>query len=389
MGSALAPGRHVFLVRSSLQYLMATALAAELREHAQQACRMVFLPDMLDPSLFLSAAQRWAESPFDRVVVVEPRKRPGLDVPRRESGAIRRELQAAILDARPASMTVFNDCEEPGQVALIATARHFPQARRRCAEDGSLAYTNFVYRLHSMATQLRHKLRVGRQWHNVRVLGTHPLVQEFIAIHPSLLREELRNGHVLAFPAHALESPALHSLAALLCQATGFMPQAVAAGATVLTVSHSSYATRNPEYQSLMQACARRLDKLPGQFFVKYHPRESQADYLGLCEQGIAHEIARSLPIECLYLMLRDRPLNVVGGMSTTLLTAGLLMPQVRCAALVHATPSGDAWDPRLLDQLRITPLSDAAGIDTFFDAKEDPAGRNDRPHFAEHDVSG
>jgi hypothetical protein len=383
MGGEDASGRHVFLVRSSLQYLMATALAADLREHGPQACRMLFMPDMLEPALFLRATQGWAESPFDRVDFIEPRKRPGFEAPRRESGAIRRQLRTAILKARPVSMTVFNDCEEPGQVALIATARHFPQALRRCAEDGSLAYTNFVYRSHGLAMQLRQKLRMGRQWHDVRVLGTHPLVQEFIALHPSLVREELRHRPLLAFPSRSLESAALRSLAARLCEATGFMPQAVPAGATVLTVSHSSYAARNPEYPDLMRVCARKLVDGRGHVFVKYHPRESQADYLGLCAPGIAKEIARALPIECLYLMLRDRPLHVVGGMSTTLLTAGLLMPQVRCAALVHATATGDTWDQRLLEQLRITPLADAAGIDDHFDALQDPH----RNKLAEPDV--
>ena len=31
------------------------------------------------------------------------------------------------------------------------------------------------------ATQLRQTLRLGRGWHDVRVLGTHPLVQRFVA----------------------------------------------------------------------------------------------------------------------------------------------------------------------------------------------------------------
>jgi hypothetical protein len=53
--------------------------------------------------------------------------------------------------------------------------------------------------------------------------------------------------------------------------------------------------------------------------------------------------------------------------MSTTLLTAGLLMPQVRCIALVHASSAGDTWDQRLLDDLRITPLADVAAIDAHF----------------------
>jgi hypothetical protein len=78
------------------------------------------------------------------------------------------------------------------------------------------------------------------------------------------------------------------------------------------------------------------------------------------------------VPAECLYLLLRDRPLTVVAGMSTSLLTAALLMPRARCAALVHASAAGDAWDARLLDALRIVPLADAAALARFLD---EPAG--------------
>ena len=369
MNDAAGIGRHVFVVRSSLQYLLATALAADLRQRTPQPCRMLFVPEMLQPGLFLRATQGSVDSPFDRVVLIEPRRALGSPAPRRESAAVRRELAAALQAAAALSLTVFNDQEEVGQAALICTARRFPQAQRRCAEDGALAYTNFSYRAHSLATRLRQKLRVGREWHDVRVLGTHPLVQQFIAMHPSLLRPELQQRANQPFPVDALASAALRSLAAALCEASGFNPQDVPAGAAVLTVSHSSYAVRNPDYQALVRACADRLGRRPGRFFVKYHPRESEPDYLGLCANGSAQQIARSLPVECLYLMLRDRPLTVVGGMSTTLLTAGLLMPQVRCAALVHHSAAGDAWDDRLLAALRITPLADEAAIAAYFDA--------------------
>lgn len=361
MNGAGAHGTHVFLVRSSLQFLLATALASGLREPG----RMLFLPDLLDPQLFVRAAQGWAESPFDRIQLIAPRRRA-----QRNSAAVRRELQAALRDARPRSLTVFNDREEPGQAALIAVARRFPQAERRCAEDGSLAYTNFTYRAHGAATRLRQRLRLGRGWSDVRVLGTHPLVQRFVALHPALLRPELRGRALQALPAGALEAPALRSLARRLCDAVGFAPGEVPAGAVLLTLGHSSYAERNPDYRALVQACAAAVGQWPGRLFVKYHPRESQDDYLGLCAGGAARQIPRTLPVESLYLMLRDRPITVVGGMSTTLLTAGLLMPQVRCAALLHASAAGDAWDRRLLDALRITPLADAAAIGAYFEAK-------------------
>ena len=85
----------------------------------------------------------------------------------------------------------------------------------------------------------------------------------------------------------------------------------------MLTLSHSSYAQRNPEYGQMVAACAQRLAGRPGRLFVKYHPRESHPDYLDLCAAGRAEQIARSVPAECLYLTLRDRPLTIVGGMST------------------------------------------------------------------------
>lgn len=369
MTVAATAGTHVFLVRSSLQFLLATALTADLRVQDAAPCRMLFLPDMLDPGLFTRALQGWTDSPFDRVVVMAPRRLPGTAAPRRKSSSVRRDLVAELAEARPRSLTVFNDREDAGQAVLIAAARHFPQALRRCAEDGSLAYTAFNYRAHGTTTRWRQRLRLGRQWHDVQVLGTHPLVQRFLALRPSLLRPELRERVVEPISAEALASPPLGTLAAAMCQAAGFEAQSVPAGAAVLTLSHSSYAARNPDYLALVQACARQLAQRPEGFFVKYHPREAQEDYLGLCCGQGARQIPRALPVECMYLMLRDRPLTVVAGMSSSLLTAGLLAPRLRCAALVHASAAGDGWAPQLLDELRIVPLVDAVAIEAYFAA--------------------
>lgn len=356
------PGSHVFLVRSSLQFLLASALAADRQGRTGEPCRMVFVPDVLDPGLFERAAGGWAESPFDRVDVVEARRARGTGQGR-SSAALRRELRAAVAAAAPRSVWVFNDREEAGQTVLAETARRFPHAERLCVEDGSIAYTGFTYRAHRLATRWRQRLRVGRGWHDVRVLGTHPLVQRFVAIHPALLRPELRSRAVDPFPVEALELPALRSLARAICARAGFDPAAVPAGAVLLAANHSSYAERNPDYRALVRACLAGLAAGGRRSFVKYHPREAAPDPFGVLASGVAAEVPRTLPAECLYLGLRDRPLVVVAGMSTSLLTAALLMPQARCAALVHGSAAGDAWDARLLDALHITPLAAASEV--------------------------
>jgi hypothetical protein len=364
----LAPApaaRHVILVRSSLQFLLATALAADRLERSTQRSTMLFLPDVLDTRLFDRAVAAWDESPFDRVASLTPRRRPG-SAERRASAVVRRELRSALAATDPLSVAVFNDRDEAAQTLLIEAAQRFPHAERLCVEDGALAYTGFTYRAHGLATRLRQRLRIGRSWTDVRVLGTHPLVQHYVAIYPELLRPELQQRRLRTFPATALSSSPLRSLAAAIAELTGFDAAAVPPGSVLLGLSHSSYAERNPDYGRLVKACAAQLRRGAARWFVKYHPRETAADPLGLLDAPNAIEVPRTLPVECLYLLLRDRPLTVVSGMSTSLLTAGLLMPQVRCVALLHASGAGDAWDRRLLDALRIVPLADARSLAAF-----------------------
>jgi hypothetical protein len=260
-------------------------------------------------------------------------------------------------------VTVFNDRQDAGQTLLIESAKRFPAARRECTEDGAHSYTTFTYRQHGAVTRLRQRWRLGRGWADVRVLGTHPLVQQFNASHPALLRRELRNDKARPFPLHRLGAEAIRRLAACFCECVGFDPQRIPAGAAILTLNHSAYARRNPDYVALVRACVAQLraDAMP--YFFKYHPREAAADSLDLRAQGAAGEIARTLPVECLYLRMREQPLLVIGGMSTSLLTAGLLMPHARIAALMHTSGVGDAWDARLLEALQIEPLADATSL--------------------------
>ena len=234
---------HVFLVRSSLHFLLATALANRMRSTG--ICRMLFLPDVLSPELFSLAAQSWPESPFDRLEFLEPRRRLGQMRYERSSGDIRRDIERSLLNLRPDSVTVFNDREECGQMALIAARRHFPKALRQCVEDGAHSYTAYVYRSHGPLTRLRKRLRLGHHWSDVRVLGTHPLVQKFLAIHPELLRPELRSRRVESFPTEELSSISLRSFASRMCEFAGFQPQSIPAGSVLLTLSHVSYAHRN------------------------------------------------------------------------------------------------------------------------------------------------
>jgi hypothetical protein len=280
----------------------------------------------------------------------------------------RRQFKRAVFDAIDAapcrSVIVFNDQKDFGQTALIEVAARFPNALRQCADDGSLSYSGFAFPPHSLPTRLRHRLRHGPGWAAVRVLGTHPLVQQFIALYPELLRHELRDERVRPFPVQHLGRHAIRQFTAAFCNQAGYRIPDDCQGALLLAISHSSVASRNPDYVQAMQACIADQVRRNRPFLFKYHPREAEPDYLQILRQApCGSEVPRALPIECLYILASDRPLKVLAGASSTLLTASLLMPHARRACIVHRSAHGDGWDAALLDALKITPVTGAAAF--------------------------
>lgn len=358
-----AQARPLYLVRSSLQLLLASALAEQARRDGQAQPCLLFLPDLQDPALFGHALQAWAQTPFEQTITLEPRHVPGGPTHRRTWHDLDAELTQAVQRWQPTSVTVFNDRQDAGQRVLIEAARSFPTARRLCAEDGAQAYTGYVYRRLGMVTRWRQKLRMGPQWRDVQVLGTHPLVQEFLALYPDLLRPELRARPVRPFPSAALGAPCLHDLALDFCERLDWNPAELDDCGALLTLNHSTYAQRNPHYVELVQGCVQAMRKAGIAFAYKYHPRETQSDYLGLARSSDARQMPRVLPVEMAYLLCRGHRLLVIAGMSTSLLTAALLLPCAQTLALVHASRHGDQWDARLLEALRIHPAGDADGV--------------------------
>lgn len=362
-GASALGGCRLFLVRSSLQFILALALAQQRRTEGAGTSRIVFLPDVQDPRLFEQALQHVSDSPLEAIVTIEPRRLPGGDAKLRSARAIRLALIEALCDARPAEVTVFNDREDAGQVMLIEAAKRFPQTLRSCVEDGAHAYRRFNYRAHGVMTRLRQRLRLGPLWRDVRVLGTHPLVQRYTAIHPPLLREELRDARVQPFPSAQLDSPPLRQFAQACCEGAAFDPLILRGHTMLLSLSSSNYARRNADYGAMVQAAIDLLRAERRPFLFKYHPREAQADWLGLTATFGAREIPRTIPLECVYVLAREQPLLVVGGMSTSLMMAVLLMPHARAAALAHATSVGDRWDESLYEALRIRAVISADGL--------------------------
>jgi hypothetical protein len=374
--------RPLLLAQTSLQLVLAAALAESARCAGRATAGLLFVPDLVDPELLQSALHDWAGTPFAHVQFVSPRRSVGSST-KTSWKTLNTDLIDAIRSWQPTSITVFNDRQDAGQRALIEAQRHFPQAQRLCAEDGALAYTGYTYRRTGFITRCRQHLRFGRHWSDVRVLGTHPLVQAFLALHPHLLRPELRSRPVRPFPAEQLSAPSLRELAHHIALSRGWAPSTLRDGTALLALNHSSYAKRNPGYAALVTESVNVLRSLGIPCLFKYHPREADPDYLGLTGTWPNGEVPRSLPMELVFLLCRERRMLVLGGVGTSVLTAALLLPQARCAALAPENQKIDQWTPALTSALGIHMLADAPAIANLLQGwnEELPLRRVVEPH--------
>jgi hypothetical protein len=121
----------------------------------------------------------------------------------------------------------------------------------------------------------------------------------------------------------------------------------------VVTISHSSVASRSLHYKDSIMALVRQLTETQCVVGIKYHPRQAEPDYLGLVREERTVLLPQGLPLEFVYILragsaeeaIEGQLRFVVGDVSTTLLTARWLATDARCISL--ARPLG-LLDPSL-----------------------------------------
>lgn len=314
-GAPLTRGAPLYLVTTPYHLLLALAHA---ESGGGPATIVLFgrFPDCERYWQFL-ASDSWASSLHLRGVFgFLPTQRP-----RRRA---RRLLLETVRTQRPSQLFVFNDRNEVAQAALDAVFRQ--GGRRVCLEDGSSFYTDWQAPGASRWTTMRKRLFVARHWLPLRVLGTHPLVQEVRVLRPAVVRPEL-SARARPLDIELMQSPVLRRLAGRMVSETG---------ATAEDCPETLILPGLEEDPGWSDALWRqRTGAASATVAFKYHPREARPDPLQLA--GLARELPRHVAVELYYLAWGRAPRRIVGdGRSTTLLTAKLFDPDCEILGIYH-----------------------------------------------------
>jgi hypothetical protein len=257
-------------------------------------------------------------------------------------------------DARPETHRAF---EAAAETTSGRGARDGTQIRGVYIEDGLTAYAASVKRPLNAGEQLVGRVFFGRYWSGIAVLGTSNWISTGLFIFPSLVRRELAHLEKVPLPRDCFFSAWMRELAEHVVRQAGSDVAALRRLDAIVAVSHSSVARRAPGYQPGISALVERLVAKGCTVGVKYHPRQAEADYLGLTRVPGVVRLPQGLPLEYIYILRASSAAGgtpvrfVVGDVSTILLTARWLLPEACCLSLARPLGMLDDSLSRLFEQ--------------------------------------
>lgn len=289
-----------------------------------------------------------ADSPFAAVKVM-PELANGKAARERAHGSWLAQLDAA---ERPERVFVFTDLTP--HIQLLCRRAERRGARTFCAEDGGSAYSSRSW----AAPWRRHVKRLldfGPWIQNVAASGSSRHVQVYLAMHPELVRPELRAKRV--WPLREAELPELLGsrwLERFLAH-YGVSRESLVCD-ELYTPGNSRTLAAGERLHARMREEIRAAREAGRDCVVKYHPRERD-DFLQVATLG-ARTLPPAIPAELVYLAAGARLARVVGIGGTTLLSARWLAPHAQAVSMLDLADTQDPWYARTLDRLGVQRLS-------------------------------
>jgi hypothetical protein len=329
----------LYIASTPLVALLACAAARAQRVQAQ----LVLIEDFPDAAAWRDVIARWRDNPFAAIGCVPGRasearavQHRGRFARERIKRALRHEAFAtlAAIDAavRPARVWVGNDRRPETQFALDLARRRRDAACGVYLDDGLFSYVGDAHArpfARAVVDTALKRLAYGRYWRHAAIVGTTPYIAEAWLAWPDLALDRDPRRARRALPPDWFRGRALARLLRGAWRA--FAGDRRPRHDLVLALPHSRL-VREARAAATLRARVEALARAGACVAVKYHPRELDADPLGLVEAG-ATLLPGALTMELIAARL-PRAARVAGEASTALAAARWLRPDLRIADL-------------------------------------------------------
>ena len=344
-------GHAFYFVSTPLNTILATLLALqkpEERAHLLCVDRRESRPDPM-----MQALQQWQGSPFESIhILVTKGTKPWRSYRLRRSAF--KTIDALVARYRPSRFYTCNDRRIEFLYGVEAARKLDCPPRCSYIDDGVYSYfpTEKKWYQESLLEQWLKKAAYG-SWYNVpRVVGSSPLLESAYLLLPELAHAYLQKKTLHPLNLAPLLEPPMQEYFRTYLDRSGITLPDLSELRSVYILPHSSLFGRYPAFIAMVAGEARASGR-EGSIGIKYHPREAGPDLLQLTGLPGVVAIPAEAPSEILLPLLAPGT-RLVGNVSTALLTAKLLRPDLAVTAFV----SGSDRRSRML-----LPLFEALGI--------------------------
>lgn len=354
----------LFMVSTPLNLFIASAVALELNRSNSQGvvrCELCFI-DQPGPSsrVYIDAVKGWPESPFEAVHIFPSRA----STPVRKLCHRRQAFRLArgiIDDLQPDMIAVGNDRRVEFQYAMHYSQSAGYAPRGVYLDDGTFTYVGRKTKgvQDSWIDNNIKKLFYGSWWQQPKTVGSSEWIDDAYVAFPDMVCKPLEPKSLHKIDASWFESPPVQSLSGALLKAFAIDDQLLRQLDVVITLPHASLVSDESGYASTMKQVVDGLVNRGKRVGIKYHPRQSGDDPLGLAEKPGVVLLPAVLAFEVLLPGLGNTV--IVGDVSTTLLSSRWLRPSLRVVAIASGSHQEQFVD--LFERLDIEMINDVSQL--------------------------
>jgi len=315
---------HLFLASTPFNVLTAAMVAFELP--AGDRARLGLIDQTDATEAFRQALIHWHSSPFSTIELLT-RKAGGRGKRRQRLAGFAR-IRETLTEFPPDQIYTGNDRRLEFQYAMAHS-----RARGVYLDDGTYSYLGrpLHWLQDRVIDNLVKKLAYGWWWRQPPAIGASSWIDHCIVAFPDSVIPALRQKHCHPLPAN-LQRPEFRELARLCL---GDQPVDLSTLDGLLLLPHSSVLSEN------QPALGRWLDQCGVDIAYKHHPRTDTTLQTAGRARDLWHlpERARPLPAAApmeILLPLLPQNCKICGDVSTALLTAKWLRPELNVTAVVR-----------------------------------------------------
>ena len=280
-------------------------------------------------NLYLSCVNQWKGNPFLSVNIFEGRVKGALNKFKSRKKVFD-ALQKLILEIKPDEIRVGNDRRIEFQFSMNVAQKLKPSVQGAYLDEGTFTY---IGRRASQSLADKYfdnfikKLSYGRWWKNPPTVGGSDWIQKAYVAFPKLIHPLLKQKHVVPIEASGFVETQVSGLSTVLCESARVETSLLKEIDLLFCLPHESIYLKLPAYRECVMDFLSQLQKEGLRVAVKYHPRDTVEDGLGVVKQGLALSIPAKANFESLVSLLGDA--IVIGDVSSVLLVTRWLRPDL------------------------------------------------------------